>query len=163
MDNVVTLPRLKVRPGTEADRAALIVMVGAIWRETYLRHLAPSLDAAKTAEHITSLVGNPAERGWVATYGNRLGGYCRVASNCVDQIWVPSRLRRRGVGSALLRLATEAIRERGFAFAQAGCEDFNPAARLFLESRGWRMIGSERQSLGTGQSYEALVFFRPLG
>lgn len=37
MDNVITLPRLKVRPGTEADRAALIVMVGSIWRETYLR------------------------------------------------------------------------------------------------------------------------------
>ncbi len=163
MENVVALPLLKVRPGTEADRAALIAMVGEVWRETYLGHLEYSLGSRQDAEHISQLVGNPAERGWVATHGNRLSGYCRVASNCVDQIWVPLRLRRRGVGSALLRQATEAIRERGFAFAQAGCEDFNPVARLFLEAHGWRMIGSESQRLTRGRSYEAQVFSRALG
>ena len=162
MNNVIAMPRLVIRPGTDADRDAVVAMVSEIWRETYAGHLPPKSITTPDAGHIADLVGDPAQRGWVATLGERLVGYGSVSANCVDQIWVSARMRRRGIGSALLDRAIEGIRERGFAFAQAGCEDFNQPARQFLEKKGWRLIDRQPQPLGGGRSCNALVFSRPL-
>ena len=158
MSNVITMPRLIIRPGTDADRDAVVALVSEIWRETYAGHLSPEAVTSADAGHIPDLVGNPAEQGWIATLGERLVGYASVTANCVDQIWISAGMRRRGIGSALLGQAIEGIRERGFAFAQAGCEDFNRPARQFLEARGWRLIDTQPQPLGGGRSCNALVF-----
>jgi GNAT superfamily N-acetyltransferase len=133
-----------------------------VWRETYAGHLSPGQTGRPDVGHIPDLVGNPAQQGWVATLGERLVGYASVTANCVDQIWVSAGMRRRGIGSGLLARAIEGIRERGFAFAQAGCEDFNRPARQFLEAKGWRLIDTQTQPLGGGRSCNALVFSRPL-
>jgi GNAT superfamily N-acetyltransferase len=162
MNNVIAMPRLVIRPGTVVDRDAVVAMVSGVWRETYDGHLPPESITTPDAGHIADLVGNPAQQGWVATLGERLVGYGSVTANCVDQIWIAAGMRRRGIGSALLARAIEGIRERGFAFAQAGCEDFNRPARQFLEAKGWRLIDSQPQPLGGGRSYNALVFSRPL-
>ncbi|MFO8005244.1 N-acetyltransferase family protein [Thioalkalivibrio sp.] len=162
MSNVIAMPRLVIRPGTETDRDAVVALVSGIWRETYALHLPPESTPAPEAAHIPDLVGDPAERGWVATLGDRVIGYGSVTANCVDQIWVPAPMRRRGIGSAILDRAIKDIRERGFTFAQAGCEDFNQPARQFLEAKGWHLIASQPQPLGDGRSCNALVFSRPL-
>jgi len=162
MSNVIAMPRLVIRPGTDADRDAVVAMVSEIWAETYAGHLSPGPPARPDVGHIPDLVGNPAEQGWVATLGARLVGYGSVTANCVDQIWISAGMRRRGIGSALLARAIEGIRERGFAFAQAGCEDFNRPARQFLEAKGWRVIDSQAQTLGGGRNCNALVFSKPL-
>jgi GNAT superfamily N-acetyltransferase len=162
MSNVIAMPRLVIRPGTGADRDAVVAMVSEVWRETYDGHLPPESITIPDAGHIEDLVGNPAQQGWVATLGERLVGYASVTANCVDQLWISARTRRRGIGSALLARTIEGIRERGFAFAQAGCEDFNRPARQFLEAKGWRQIDSQPQALGGGRSCQALVFSRPL-
>ena len=162
MSNVIAMPRLMIRPGTDADRDAVVAMVSDVWRETYAGHLSPGSISRPDVGHIPDLVGNPAEQGWVATLGERLIGYGSVTTNCVDQIWISAGMRRRGIGSALLARAIEGIRERGFAFAQAGCEDFNLPARQFLEAKGWRLIDTQPQALGGGRNCNALVFSRPL-
>ena len=162
MSNVIAMPRLVIRPGTDADRDGVVALVSGIWRETYAVQLPPDSTTTPDAGHIRDLVGNPAEQGWVATLGDRMVGYSRVTANCVDQIWVSAAMRRRGIGSAMLNRAIEGIRERGFAFAQAGCEDFNQPARQFLETKGWRLIHTQPQPLGEGRSCNALVFSKPL-
>jgi GNAT superfamily N-acetyltransferase len=158
MSNVIAMPRLVIRPGTDADRDAVVAMVSGVWCETYAPHLPPESIATPNPGHIRDLVGNPAEQGWVATFGDRVVGYGRFTANCVDQIWVSAAMRRSGIGSALLDRAIQGIRERGFAFAQAGCEDFNQPARQFLETKGWRLFHTQPQPLGDGRSCNALVF-----
>jgi GNAT superfamily N-acetyltransferase len=160
MNNVIPLPRLEIRHGLSDDRESVTTLVEAVWREVYSGHLPPG--APDGPEYFTRLAGDPGDHGWLAKLGDQVVGYCRVEANCVDQIWVPRRMRRRSIGSALLARALQSIRARGFAFAQAGCEDFNQPARAFLEAKGWRVIGSQPQSLGAGRSCTALVFSLPL-
>jgi GNAT superfamily N-acetyltransferase len=162
MNNVIPLPRLEVRHGLPEDSVHVRRIVEEGWRELYAPHLPATLTTSRDSAFFAELAGDPGDQGWVATLGGRILGYGRVSANCIDQVWVQAGMRRRGIGSALLGRMMEAIRGRGFAFAQAGCEDFNLAARGFLEARGWRVIGSERQSLGEGRSCSALVYSHPL-
>jgi GNAT superfamily N-acetyltransferase len=162
MHNVIPLPRLEVRPGSAEDRGPIAAMVEAVWREVYSGHLPAESIPGRGDDWFRDLVGDPGDQGWIAVLGNQVVGYSRVVANCVDQLWVPERIRRRGIGTALLTEAVAAIRARGFGFAQAGCEDFNPAGVRFLEANGWRAMGSEPQPLGGNRSCQALVFSRPL-
>jgi GNAT superfamily N-acetyltransferase len=162
MNNVIPLPRLEVRPGNPADRGAVAAMVETVWREIYSGRLPAESMADRGEGWFSELVGDPGDQGWVAMLGDQVVGFSRVMANCVDQLWVPGRMRRRGIGTALLGEAVAAIRARGFAFAQAGCEDFNPGGLRFLEANGWRVIDSVSQPLGRNRSCQALVFSRSL-
>jgi len=157
MSNVITIPRLVVREGVSDDLESVAAMVEAVWQETYTAHLPPEWLQQRDRELFFQLAGDPGQQGWVAEIGKRVVGYGRVAANCIDQLWVSSRMRRRGVGSALLDPMLKSIREKGFGFAQAGCEDFNLPARRFLEATGWKLIHAEPQRLCGGHGHSALV------
>jgi len=157
MSNVIPIPRLVVREGSSSDRESVAAMVEEVWHETYSGHLPPELLQQRDREFFSDLAGDPGQQGWVAEIGNRVVGYGRVAANCIDQIWVSARMRRKGVGSALLEPMLNSIREKGFGFAQAGCEDFNLPARGFLGATGWKLIHTEPQPLGKGHRCNTLV------
>lgn len=157
MSNVIPIPRLVVRRGVSDDREAVVTLVEAVWHDTYHNHLPPKWLQQRDRQFFADLAGDPAEQGWVAELGERVVGYGRVAANCIDQLWVSAAARRRGVASALLGPMLASIRERGFGFAQAGCEDFNTPARRFLEAKGWELIHAEPQQLGAGRACDALV------
>ncbi len=57
----------------------------------------------------------------------------------VDVLWVDDSLRRRGLGSQLLRLAEAHARASGCRFARADTFDFE--ARGFYEHHGYRVYG----------------------
>jgi GNAT superfamily N-acetyltransferase len=162
MSNVIPIPRLVVRRGTHQDREPVAAMVEDAWRETYAAHVPPEWLRQKDRQFFSDLTGDPAERGWVAVIGTRVVGYGSVTANCIDQLWVSPRTRRRGVGSALLDPMLAHLREKGFGFAQAGCEDFNLPARRFLEARGWKLIHAEPQQLCGDHGWSALVHSVPL-
>jgi len=158
VSNVIPMPKLEIRPGRTEDLETLSPMVASVWNEIYGRHLgAESADAGSDA-HIAELIGDPGANGWVAVLGTRVVGYCSIAGNCIEQIWVSATMRRKGVGTALTQSATDAIRSRGFAFAQMGCEDFNTEAEAFLSAGSWKCIGAETRSMAGGRTYEARVF-----
>ncbi len=157
MSNVIPIPRLVVREGVSGDRESVAAIVEAVWQETYTAHLPPEWLQQRGREFFSELAGDPGQQGWVAEIGSRVVGYGRVAANCIDQVWVSARMRRRGVGSALLDPMLKSIRDKGFGFAQAGCEDFNLPARGFLEATGWKLIHSEPQQLCPGHGCNALV------
>jgi ring-1,2-phenylacetyl-CoA epoxidase subunit PaaD len=56
---------------------------------------------------------------------------------------VAPALRCRGIGTALMRAAEDAIRARGVAFAELGVEDPNPDARRLYERLGYGPIGDD--------------------
>jgi ribosomal protein S18 acetylase RimI-like enzyme len=162
MSNVIPMPRLEIRPARTEDRDAISRMVADVWREIYGPYLpAGSADPAGDA-HIAELIGDPGKNGWVAVRGKRIVGYCSTAGNCIEQVWVGAAVRRQGIGTELTRRAIEAIRSRGFAFVQMGCEDFNSGARAFLEAGDWKLIASESRPMANDRSYDARVYSKSL-
>jgi len=162
MSNVIPLPRLGFRRATRDDLATVAALVHAVWHETYGRTLPRPVVAARTPEHIAEEVAMRIDRGWLALLGTRLVGYCATSANCVEDLWVVRRYRRRGIGSALLERALGDLRERGYQGAQVGCENFNAPARHFFERHGWQTIGAEPQYYAAGRVVSALVYARAL-
>lgn len=162
MSQVISMPRLEIRPGRSEDLKAVSRMVADVWREVYGPYVPAGSADPCSDSHIAKLVGDPGTNGWVAMLGRRTVGYCNTLGNCIEQVWVDTTMRRKGIGTELTRRAIDAIRARGFAFAQAGCEDFNADARAFLEAGNWICIGAEARLMGNGRKYDARVYSRSL-
>ncbi len=162
MNEPIPLPQMQIRPATAADRDRVLALVTAIWSEVYAGHVPQANDAGWRQQQVDTLIRGPEPGGWVAARGPRIDAYCSISGNCVEQIWVDARMRRRGLGRSLIERALNAMGARDYAFAQAGCEDFNIGARRFLEALGWATIASEPLTLGEGWRCQALVLSRPL-
>jgi ribosomal protein S18 acetylase RimI-like enzyme len=162
VSHVIPIPRLEIRPARTEDLDAVTRMVAEVWSEIYEPYLTVGSTDRDRHTHIAELIGDPGRNGWVAVLGRHTVGYCSIVSNCIEQVWVGTAVRRRGIGTKLTRCAIDAIRSRGFSFAQMGCEDFNGAARGFLEASNWKHIGSETRSMADGRKYDARVYSRPL-
>ncbi len=158
MAEILQFPTPHIRRAAVTELEPVVDLVHDAWREVYGHHLPLPLVNGHSRSETADLVLSGADGRWVATAGGRLSGYCSVIANCVDQLWVSRRQRRRGIGGALLDQALASIHQRGYEFAQAGIEDFNTQARDFLEGRGWRLIGAEQRELATGRHFRALVY-----
>ncbi|HSM27119.1 MAG TPA: GNAT family N-acetyltransferase [Thioalkalivibrio sp.] len=159
---MIPMPRLEIRPGRTEDLRAVCRMVADVWREIYEPYLPAGSGYPGSDTHVAELVGDPGTRGWVAMLGKRTVGYCNIMGNCIEQVWVDAAMRRQGIGTELTRRAIDEIRSQGFAFAQAGCEDFNVGARAFLEAGNWICISAEASLMGNGRKYDARVYSRSL-
>ena len=162
MHTPIPLPRLDLRRARSDDTPAVASLVHDVWHETYGRALPRPVVLTHSAAHVAEEVALRIGHGWVACVGERVVGYCATAANCVEDLWVARRYRRRGIGCALLALALADLRERGYQSAQAGCEDFNAPARELLAREGWTVIGREPVDLGTGRLANALLYARSL-
>ena len=78
--------------------------------------------------------------GWVAVAGDDLLGWMLTKDEWLDDLWVSSRFRRRGVGSALLHHGEKEIAARGVATARLHVIASNRRAIVFYEKRGWRPV-----------------------
>lgn len=78
--------------------------------------------------------------GWVAASAGDLLGWMLTKGDWLDDLWISSRFRRRGVGSALLRHAEQEIAKRGVATAHLHVIASNKRAIAFYEKRGWRPL-----------------------
>ena len=78
--------------------------------------------------------------GWVAVAGDDLLGWMLTKDDWLDDLWVSSRHRRQGVGSALLGHAEKEIAARGTALARLHVIASNTLAIAFYERRGWRRL-----------------------
>lgn len=185
--HLLQFPQRSIRRAQPADAPQVAALVRTVWQEVYGNVLAPAedlpaasepsvsgpadpgaavLDGVRTAASaelpshslVDELVGDLTERAWVALHGERIDGFCRASANCVEQLWVAYRLRRRGIGRALLQEALQDIRARGFRFAQAGCEDFNAMGCGFWSAQGWEVIAREPQRLENGRRFAVCVY-----
>ena len=163
MNDVVTpFPQRQIRPLGNDELSQAAELLHRCWHDTYRRQLPSRLLSERTLDYWTSYLDQRKGRCWVSWVGSRPAGLATVSSNCIDDLWVLRRYRRRGHGRALLTVAMEYIDSRGFGFAQAGCEDFNEEATGFFSHMGWQEIGREPLlGLVPGRQVEALVFSRP--
>jgi ribosomal protein S18 acetylase RimI-like enzyme len=78
--------------------------------------------------------------GWVAVAGDEVLGWMLTKDDWIDDLWVLSRFRGLGVGSALLRHGEQEIAARGIATAHLHVIASNKRAIAFYEKRGWRPV-----------------------
>jgi ribosomal protein S18 acetylase RimI-like enzyme len=76
--------------------------------------------------------------GWVAVSANQLLGWMLTRDCWIEDLWIESRFRRQGVGSALLLHGEKEIAARGIATARLHVLASNQRAIAFYEKRGWR-------------------------
>lgn len=144
----------------QADEAA--VFLHRAWHSSYARRLPGSIVKQRTVQHFEDHLRARARNCWLAWTGDRLVGLLTTVSNCVDEVWVSRRYRRRGIASSLIDTACRDLSNRGFGFAQAGCEDFNDTAIALFETLGWQQIGAEPVEILPGIRHEARVYGQQL-
>jgi len=76
--------------------------------------------------------------GWVAMVAGDLLGWMLTNDCWLEDLWVASRFRGQGVGSAFLNLAEREIAERGIGIAFLSVISSNERAITFYERRGWQ-------------------------
>ena len=160
--SVIPLPRLRVEllDPDDLDKAAVFLL--KVWRETYRQALPRRIVEQRSTGYFRDYLEKRASTCRLAWLGDRLVGLVTTQQNCIDDLWVAPRYRRRGVGNALMQEALAGLRQRGYQFAQAGCEDFNQAAIAFFGESGWDCIGSDSVTVTPGHCIEAMVFSRRL-
>ena len=78
--------------------------------------------------------------GWVAASAGDLLGWMLTLDCWLEDLWVSSRFRGQGVGSALLQHAEKEIAARGIATAHLHVIASNKRPIAFYEKRGWRPV-----------------------
>ena len=162
MTKVVQLPQLKLAHLKPDQVDAAVTLLHGLWHETYADQLPAHLVVQRTTDHFRRHLEHRAGNCWLAWLGPRLVGLCSTSANCVEDVWVSRRYRRRGIATRLVDAACSHLAQRGFRAAQAGCEDFNHAASAMFEHLGWRKVGAESVHIAPGICHEALVYTRPL-
>lgn len=78
--------------------------------------------------------------GWVGAAADDLLGWMLTQDHWVEDLWVLSRARRQGVGSALLIHGEMEIAARGIATAHLHVISSNARAIAFYERHGWQRL-----------------------
>jgi ribosomal protein S18 acetylase RimI-like enzyme len=78
--------------------------------------------------------------GWVAVSAGELLGWMMTRDQWVEDLWVSSRFRRHGIGSALLLHGENEIAARGIAAGHLHVIASNTRAIAFYLQHGWRRL-----------------------
>jgi ribosomal protein S18 acetylase RimI-like enzyme len=122
-----TPPGLVIRPAAAPDEASIEQLVLNVVREVYGR-LIPG-DALPTAGRWSS--------GLVAEVAGRIVGVVVSDDDWVEDLWVATEYRNRGIGGMLLTTAERQIASRKYTEAQLRVVAENLDARRFYATHGW--------------------------
>ncbi len=139
------VPDINVREAESRDRQKLIRLVTEFRVQlASFRGATRDADHEKAGQELDSY-RKPRYRVYVAELGDgRIGGYlvCRVDDNVVwaESIYVPSELRRSGIGSALYIQAEGLARKLGEPTVYNWVHPNNDAIISFLRKRGYSVL-----------------------
>jgi ribosomal protein S18 acetylase RimI-like enzyme len=159
---VIQLPRLRIAPLEEGQLDEAAVYLRKSWHDQYAKSLPRGLVKERTVAHFLHHLELRKDCCWLAWMGERLAGLVTSTANCIEDIWVTRRYRRRGIATRLIDTASHRLMQRGFGYVQVGCESFNPAAIGLFEHLGWQEIGAEPVEIGRGMRTGAKIFNRAL-
>ena len=94
---IAALPRRAIRAMTEDELPAAAKLLHRCWHDAYRRQLPPRLLTGRTEDYWVDYLGKRLSRTWLAWIGDRPAGLVSVTANCVDDLWVARRYRRRGL------------------------------------------------------------------
>jgi L-amino acid N-acyltransferase YncA len=140
--------RLKIRPATEADAAAMAAIYAPFCTETAITFETVALSSAAMAERLAQL---GEKYPWlVADDGGTVAGYVyagphheraayRWAVNV--SLYMHENYRRQGVGRTLYTALFDVLKLQGFAHAIAGITLPNPPSVALHEALGFKLVG----------------------
>jgi GNAT superfamily N-acetyltransferase len=114
----------------------------AAWRDGHIGHVPDALIATRTEESFrtraAALVGGTT----VAEVEGEIAGFATVAGDEVEQVFVSSAHRGKGIADELLADAERRVRAIGHGVAWLAVVAGNGRARAFYERQGWRDGGA---------------------
>ncbi len=158
MNNIIDFPGLSIGTPRAEDLPAIAELVNRTWHETYDEHLPAALCRERNESVFMSQFEPRLQSASVARLGDRLVGYADSVSNCIDNLWVDSQYRRRGIGSRLLATQLDKLTARDLQSAQAGCESFNREAIDFYAHHGWQVLDESVETIEPGLNIGVIVY-----
>lgn len=159
---VISFPSIYVQPITEESLDEASSLLRDCWHQTYREFLPEEWLHRHTHNYFYEYLVEKKSRCWLASYDQQLAGVMTINLNCIDELCVTPRFRRRKIGRRLLETAIHDCEKRHFQSVQVGIEDFNSGAINFFSSQGWREVGAELVPLAPGKQVTALVYSHPI-
>lgn len=145
---------LRIRPATADDAEP----IGRLFLASFatLRFLPKLHTDEETFDFITNIVMRDQDV-LIAETDGEIGGFIAMHGDMVQHLYIRPDLRRRGIGSALLRRAQESMPSgfRLWTFQE------NVSARRFYEAHGLRLIEETDGSRNEERTPDALYEWRP--
>ena len=131
-----------IRAAAPGDAAAVAEIWREGWRDGHLGHVPDELVAVRTDESFRARAADRVGDTTVAVVDGQVAGFVMVVGDEVEQVYVSSAHRGRGVADALLAEAERQVRETGSGAAWLAVVAGNSRARAFYERLGWRDDGA---------------------
>ena len=158
MSNVIHLPQPILMPALDVPVDEVAAFVNHQWHLTYDAYLPRILTSQRKPPVFARQLAAKSSPGWVMVQANEIIGYADRVANCIDNLWVHDTYKRRGIGSRLMDILLDSMREQGMHSAQAGCESFNQPAINFFRSHHWSLLEDTQTQLHQGVRIGVKVF-----
>jgi ribosomal protein S18 acetylase RimI-like enzyme len=132
---------LALRRGTPDDAAEIAAIWHSGWQDGHAGHVPPELADVRTEASFRARAAARVEEMTVAVADGAVAGFALVVDDEVEQVYVSSSHRGRGIADALMREAERRIRVNGHARGWLAVVAGNARARAFYERAGWRDEG----------------------
>ena len=125
-----------LRPGTNADAAAVADLWHAGWHDAHPGHVPDGLTAARTLDAFHQRAPGRVADTTVAEVDGRVTGFIMVVGDEVEQVYVGSAARGTGLARTLLTEAERQVAAGGHEVAWLAVAIGNAQARRFYERAG---------------------------
>jgi len=150
---------ITLRPSIRTDRQCLLELINSVAGE---RKYLPNVSYSSTPEWNVALAGKAEQYLLlVAQAGDELVGWCRLFPQNTDEtelgIGLLATYRRKGIGSAMLKVCVEWARKSGFRQIVLDTMAGNVAAQAFFRKHGFVETDREVRRVGDGEPYDAVL------
>jgi ribosomal protein S18 acetylase RimI-like enzyme len=131
-----------VRQGTLEDALTIAAIWQSGWRDGHLGRVPAELTEVRTEESFLARAADRAGEMTVAVVDGAVVGFVLVDGDEVEQLYVSSAHRGKGIADALICEAEGRIKANGHGRGWLAVVPDNARARAFYERAGWRDEGA---------------------
>jgi GNAT superfamily N-acetyltransferase len=135
---MATVTLRRARAG-DADQVARIWHLG--WRDAHLGHVPAELAGLRTGRSFRERAAARVRDTTVATVDGEVAGFVMVVGDEVEQVYVSSAYRGKGIAGVLMHEAERLVAAGGHEQAWLAVVPGNDRARTFYEKAGWHDEG----------------------
>ncbi len=139
------------RPAQEADFEPLARLWQEGWIEAHEEHVPPALTRLRTREDFLRRLYEFGDRLRICGPVGAPLGFCAIAGDQLDQLFVAPAARSTGIAATLLSDGEARLAQSGVRRALLDCVIANTRARRFYSRCGWKERGIETAVLDTSQ------------
>jgi len=131
-----------LRQGTPEDAPAIAAIWHSGWRDGHLGRVPAELTEIRTEASFRARAAERAGETTVAVVDGAVAGFVLVDGDELEQLYVSSSHRGKGIADALINEAERRIMANGHAQGWLAVVPDNTRARAFYERAGWRDEGA---------------------